>query len=356
MAASHPAVYVASFAKRGEFDTIVDVRSPAEFALDHIPGAINCPVLNDSERILVGTTYAKVSPFEARKLGAALVARNIAHHLEASFATQPRNWRPLIYCWRGGQRSAAMATVLGQVGWSARQLEGGYKAFRRHVIGELALCGAALQLVVLCGPTGSGKTALLEALAAIGEQVLDLEGLACHKGSVLGADPGSAQPSQKAFETALWTAIGRFDAERIVWVEAESRRIGTVSLPDPLFTNLVNARCVALEAPLTARIAHLRERYASLMLDAAQFKTNLSRLSELHGRKTVALWVAQVDAGAWDELALDLVVRHYDPAYRRHGHALYRRLALAPKLDIETLDAGTLAGAARQLAAHPPAL
>jgi tRNA 2-selenouridine synthase len=228
---AHPAPFSVGFDRLDEFDTIIDVRSPAEFAEDHIPGAINCPVLDDEERIRVGTLYKQVSPFEAKKVGAALVSRNIARHIETHFLSKPRGWKPLIYCWRGGQRSGAMTVVLGQIGWPARRLDGGYKAFRQRVLEELDTLPPALRFNILCGPTGSAKTALLDALAAAGAQVLDLEGLACHRGSVLGGAPNTSQPGQKAFETQLWSALRGFDPARPVWAESETGASGACMCP-----------------------------------------------------------------------------------------------------------------------------
>ena len=185
------------------FDTIVDTRSPAEFAEDHVPGAVSCPVLDNEERARVGTIYKQVSPFDAKKLGAALVAKNIAFHLENSFQGKPKTWKPLVYCWRGGKRSGAMAHVLREVGWDAKTLEGGYKAYRRYVVDSLAVLPEKFTFKVIHGVTGSGKSRLLRALAAAGAQVLDLEELAAHRGSVLGGLPERPQPSQKMFESLL---------------------------------------------------------------------------------------------------------------------------------------------------------
>ncbi|MDO8420439.1 MAG: tRNA 2-selenouridine(34) synthase MnmH, partial [Rubrivivax sp.] len=224
----------AAIAQLAEFDAIVDARSESEFAEDHLPGAVNWPVLNDAERHLVGTEYKQVSPFDARKRGAALVARNIARHLETQVMAHPRAWRPLVYCWRGGQRSGALATVLDQVGFSVQVLEGGYREFRRAVLAELETRPATLRLRVICGRTGSAKSRLLHALAAAGEPVLDLEALACHRGSVLGPLPGQPQPSQKAFETQVWQALRGLDPQRTVYVEGESRTIGRLRIPEAL--------------------------------------------------------------------------------------------------------------------------
>ncbi|MEO8166513.1 MAG: tRNA 2-selenouridine(34) synthase MnmH, partial [Betaproteobacteria bacterium] len=216
------------------FDEVVDVRSPAEFALDHVPGAVNCPVLDNEERALVGTTYKQVSAFEARKIGAALVAKNVARHLDLHFAGRSHGWKPLIYCWRGGKRSGSMTHILREIGWHAASLQGGYQHYRRTLLAQLQALPARLDYRVICGPTGSGKSRLLQALAARGAQVLDLESLARHRGSVLGDLPGDAQPTQKMFDSLLWDALRHFDSAQPVFVEAESRRIGALRIPEVL--------------------------------------------------------------------------------------------------------------------------
>src|SRR3954470_10203260 len=167
------------------FDTVIDARTPAEYALDHIPGAVSAPVLSDAERAEVGTLYKQVSSFEAKKLGGALVAQNVARHVEQLFRGKDKAWRPLVYCWRGGKRSGAMAHILREIGWDAHTLEGGYRAYRRGVVEQLASCPEPFNFVVIQGPTGSGKSRLLAALARTSAQVLDLEALAAHRGSVL---------------------------------------------------------------------------------------------------------------------------------------------------------------------------
>jgi tRNA 2-selenouridine synthase len=216
---------------RGGFDTLIDARSPAEFALDHIPGALNCPVLDNEERHIVGTLYKQQGAFEARRVGGAMVAANLARHLREHFADRPAQWKPLVYCWRGGLRSGSMVTWMRLVGWDAQQLAGGYKSWRRHVIDTIDSVAPRLPLVVVCGATGSAKTRVLHALAALGEQTLDLEGLARHKGSLLGALPGVPQPSQTAFETAIAAVLEGLDLARPLYVEGESRRIGRLNVP-----------------------------------------------------------------------------------------------------------------------------
>ncbi len=233
---------------RHAFDTLIDARSPAEFALDHLPGAINCPVLDDEERRIVGTLYKQQGAFEARRVGGAMVAANLARHLREQFADKPAAWKPLVYCWRGGMRSGSMVTWLRMVGWDAQQLAGGYKSWRRHVIDRIDALAPQLLLRVLCGPTGSAKTRVLQALAARGAQVLDLEAYARHRGSVLGAWPGVAQPSQTAFETLLAQALEPLDVQRPIFVEAESSRIGRVAVPQALVKRLRASPCIEIQA------------------------------------------------------------------------------------------------------------
>lgn len=293
------------------------MRSPGEFAEDHAPGAINLPVLDNEERVRVGTLYKQVSPFEAKKVGAALIARNIARHLDNHFSDKPKNYRPLVYCWRGGNRSGAMTHILLRVGFAAAQLEGGYKTYRRHVVDELARLPATLQYRVVCGPTGSGKSRLLGALQAAGAQVLDLEGLAAHRGSLLGALPGAPQPAQKGFESAIWSALSRFDPTRPVYVESESKRIGMLTVPDALIAAMRASPCLWLEAPLAARVQLLTEDYAHFLAHPDTLNARLAHLVELRGKDTVTAWQTLASNGDWPALITALLTEHYDPAYRK---------------------------------------
>lgn len=299
------------------FDEVIDVRSPSEFAEDHYPGAINLPVLGDAERARVGTLHKQVSAFEAKKVGAALVSRNIARHLETWFADKPRNYRPLVYCWRGGSRSGSLTHVLQKIGFAAVQLDGGYKTYRRHVIAELARLPASLHFRIVLGPTGSGKSRLLQSLAGLGAQVLDLEALAAHRGSLLGALPGQPQPSQKRFESAVWAALARFDPQRPVFVESESKRIGSLQVPEALIKAMRSSPCLRLEVPLAARVALLIEDYAHFLDDPEAINERLGHLTELRGRDTVAAWQALSRQQAWPALVAALLQQHYDPAYLR---------------------------------------
>ncbi|MCG3186496.1 MAG: tRNA 2-selenouridine synthase [Rhodocyclaceae bacterium] len=308
-----------------DFDEIIDVRSPAEFALDHVPGALSCPVLSDAERAEIGTLYKQDSPFAARRAGAAIVARRIAEHLATRFSERERSWRPLVYCWRGGKRSGALVLILRQVGWDAAQLEGGYKAFRRRVIADLDHLCRSLNFQVVSGPTGSGKSRLLSALDAQGEQVLDLEALAAHKGSVLGALPGTAQPSQKAFETAIWGRIRGFDPDRPVWVEAESRRIGLLTVPEALITRYRDAPSVLIEASMEARIEFLLDDYAYFLADTESLVARLDYLRGIHANETIDAWKSMARTGALRAMLAELLSRHYDPLYRRALRARQER-------------------------------
>ena len=306
-----------SASERHKFDTVIDARSPAEFAIDHIPGAINCPVLDDDERRIVGTLYKQQGAFEARRVGGAMVAANLARHLQGTFAEQPARWKPLVYCWRGGMRSGSMVTWLRMVGWDAQQLSGGYKAWRRHVMAQIAALSPQLQMRVVCGPTGSAKTRVLEALALLGEQVLDLEGLARHRGSVLGAWPGVAQPSQTAFETALAHAMEAFDLSRPVYVEAESSRIGRLNVPPELLQRLRASPCVEVAATPAARLDFLLRDYANLGDDPALLMQQLGTMRELHGHAVIARWQAWAQARDLAPLFAELMALHYDPLYAR---------------------------------------
>src|SRR6266581_4021436 len=331
------------------FDEVIDVRSPAEFALDHVPQAVSCPVLDDAERAQIGTLYKRVSPFDAKKAGAALVSKNIARHIEERFRGRGRGWRPLVYCWRGGQRSAAMAHVLREVGWDAATLEGGYRAYRREVMAQLDTLPARFRFRVICGATGSGKSRLLEALAAQGAQALDLERLACHRGSLLGELPGEPQPSQKMLDSLVWGALKRLDPARPVFVEAESKKIGQLQVPSALLERMREGECLRLEVPLPERVRFLIEEYRHFLEEPVALKEKLKCLTTRYGRAVIGRWLAQTDSGAWGELVADLLVTHYDPSYLRAATHNYLHYDEARRLSLERLDQIEVAHAATQL-------
>lgn len=336
------------------FDAIVDARSESEFALDHLPGAVNWPTLNDAERHEVGRQYCQESPFEARKRGAAMAARNIARHLEREGPALSRQWRPLVYCWRGGQRSGALALILSQVGFEVTVLEGGYRAFRRQVIDELEQLPSRLDWRVISGRTGSAKSRLLGAIAADGGQVLDLEGLAAHRGSVLGG-LDSGQPGQKAFETRLWSALRGLDPRHPVHVESESRTIGRLRVPDALLTAIRAAPCVHVQMPLAARIEFLIEDYAHLRAQPEHLCERLGVLREIRGAAVVERWQTLARAGQWPALVAELLEQHYDPIYLKSMRQNFARFDQAPVVQLADASPAALAAAARQLTHNVPA-
>ncbi|WP_051379005.1 tRNA 2-selenouridine(34) synthase MnmH [Derxia gummosa] len=334
------------------FDTLVDARSPAEYALDHIPGAINCPVLDDEERRIVGTIYKQQGAFEARRVGGAMVAANLARHLRERFADRPAGWKPLVYCWRGGMRSGSMVTWLRLVGWDAQQLAGGYKNFRKHVIERLDAVAPTLPLRVLSGPTGSAKTRVLQALAALGEQVIDLEACAAHKGSVLGDLPGVEQPSQKQFETRIATALDGLDLGRPVFIEAESRRIGRLALPTALLARLRAAPCIEIDATLEARLSYLLRDYAYLGDEPEALAAKLERLRGLQSGETIARWTGWARDRDLPSLFAELMVMHYDPHYTRSQSAHLAGFATAERVAADDLGEDGIARLARDIQAR----
>jgi tRNA 2-selenouridine synthase len=328
----------ATVAQLPQFDEVIDVRSEGEYADDHVPGAINCPVLDNSERALVGTVYKQSSSFDAKKIGASLVAANIARHLRLRFIDRPRTWRPLVYCWRGGGRSDALAHVLSQVGWKVARLDGGYKAYRRAVVADLETLPRAFDWRVLCGLTGTGKSRLLNALEAAGAQVLDLERIAAHRGSVLGNIPDEPQPTQKMFDSLVWAALRAFDPKRPVFVEGESRKIGRIRVPEALIDSMWASRCVVLDAPINVRVQLLKEEYAHYMSAPDALALQLECLTVLHGKETIARWKQLAYRGEWDPFVEELLLKHYDPAYLRSTLKHYPDLGRAPH---HTLNAST---------------
>ena len=298
------------------FDLVIDVRSPAEFALDHIPGAVNYPVLDNDERAKIGTLYKQVSPFAAKKLGAALVSKNIANHLENHLLELPREWRPLIYCWRGGERSGAFTHILNRIGWKALQLEGGYQGFRRTVIDGLEEAAKQFSFQVICGMTGSGKTRVLQEAQNYGAQILDLEALAIHRGSVLGYEPNIEQPSQKGFETQLWNALRSLDPAKPVLVESESKKVGGVHIPDALMEKIRNGACIELRSSPQTRVSWLIREYHHFLSDTDNFKSKLALLTAHYGKVQIAKWNEAIDAGHFPELVEELLGKHYDPSYQ----------------------------------------
>lgn len=326
-------------------DTIIDVRAPAEYAEDHIPGAINLPVLDDAQRANVGTIYTQDSPFHARKIGGALVAQNTAHHLQTALSDYDGSWQPLVYCWRGGQRSGAFATILDQVGWRVQILKGGYQSYRRAIVMALYDNPLPHRIMLIEGGTGTAKTALLQHLATAGAQILDLEGLAAHRGSLFGSI-ASVQPSQKMFETRIAAALVPLDPARITFVEAESSKIGERMIPPSLWAKMTAAERIHITAPLTARSEFLCRAYADLTEDGAHLEGLIDQLRPYHAGAQIATWKDQAQAADWHALAEGLIAQHYDPRYTKSAE---RRAPAAHRLNLPDLTEATLTKTAKTL-------
>lgn len=297
-------------------DTIIDVRAPAEFAEDHLPGAINLPVLSDDQRAEVGTIYTQVSPFNARKIGGALVAQNTAHHLQTTLSAKTGSWQPLVYCWRGGQRSGAFATILDQVGWRVHLLQGGYRSYRRKIVTQLYETPLPHRILLIDGGTGTAKTALLHHLAQAGGQTIDLEEIAAHRGSLFGHRDWP-QPSQKMFESQLSCALAPLDPDKITFVEAESSKIGARMIPPALWSAMAGAERVHLTAPLDARSSYLTRAYSDLTDTPDQLSEVIDRLRPYHSAAQIAAWHSLAQDGDWRSLAAGLIADHYDPRYTK---------------------------------------
>ncbi len=335
------------------FDTVIDVRSPAEYAEDHIPGAINLPALSDAERAEVGTIYKQQSPFLARKLGAAMVARNVSEHLLGPLREMPGGWRPLVYCWRGGQRSGSFAIILGQIGWRVDTVAGGYKSYRSLVVEALEQIPVASPVVVLGGNTGSAKTDILNLLPGLGLQIIDLEALAHHRGSLFGAMPGG-QPDQKSFDTALAMTIAQLDPARPVVVEAESSKVGNLRLPVQLWKAMQSAPRIAISAPAAERARYLTRSYTDLIKDTDRLIQIINQLRPAHAAEVIEDWLGWVQSGQFEALAADLMQRHYDPRYIKHRARVDDGRIF--EIAVDRLDEGDLPGIALQVAAMVKAL
>jgi len=339
-------------AQLDSFDTIIDARSESEFALDHLPGAVNWPTLNDEERKLIGTIYVQVNQFEAKKRGAAIAARNISAHIEREVIDKPRDWRPLAYCWRGGKRSGSLSLILDQIGFRVTLVEGGYKAFRAAMLLDIPHRVAALDFQVVCGTTGSGKTRLLHALAVAGAQVLDLEALANHRSSVLGAIPGEPQPSQKHFDSLVWDALRRFDPARPVFVESESKKVGNVAVPTSLVERMRSSPCLDLTLPMDERVALLMEDYDFFVKDSVYFCQRLDVLAEFRGKAVVQGWKEQVASGHVESVVHDLLTQHYDPVYLQSMQRNFRQYPQARPIAPSDRSVEAMSRLAQQVLQH----
>ncbi len=330
-----------------EYALVVDVRTPREYAEDHLPGAINLPIVNQAEYAEVGVLH-RSDPHAAYLIGAQYALRNVAAHIGAVFAAYPPRTRFLLYCFRGGKRSKAFADPLRTIGFQVDVLPGGWKAYRAWVRESLQTLPTRLHWQVLAGSTASGKTRLLQALATEGAQVLDLEALACHRGSLLGALPSQAQPAQKLFDSHLLQALRGFDPARPVWIEDEGKKIGRLQLPASLHAAIQSAPVHELQTPLPERVAACLEDYAHLAREPLELVRLLQPIKPLVGTATLEAWRQLAEAGDAAALFEQVMRLHYDPCYRRS----LRPQRQPQALPIEDLQPARLAQAARRLMAR----
>ena len=332
-----------------EFDTIIDARSEGEFDEDHLPGAVNWPTLNNADRIFIGTTYKQVNAFEAKKRGAAIAARNIAAHIDRHVIDKPKDWKPLTYCWRGGKRSGSLSLILDQIGFKVTLVEGGYKAFRSALVQDIPRLVSGLNWQVICGTTGSGKTRLLTALALEGAQVLDLEALANHRSSVLGAIPGVPQPTQKRFDTLVWARLRQLDPSRPVFVESESKKVGNVAVPTSLIEAMRASPCLNLVLPDAQRVQLLMEDYDFFVKDVEAFCERLQVLIEFRGKVLVDGWQTSVRAGNIAPVVQELLTLHYDPVYLQSMRRNFKQYENSKLIAPEDHTTGTMRRLAHEM-------
>ena len=299
-----------------DFDDVIDVRSPLEFEDDRIPGSINLPVLYNAEREMIGTMYKQKSKFEAKKLGASIVSKNISDHLKDYLYNKNRDWLPLIYCWRGGQRSYALATILDQIGWKVEVVDGGYKSFRKHISEFLNRNIDRYYLILLTGNTGTAKTKVLNLIEKRNGQTIDLESLANHKGSVFGSQ-GQKQPSQKLFETLIYDKVKNLKTGEPIFVEAESNKIGNLHIPKEFWKLMKSSPQIEISATVEQRAQFLVEEYSEITSDLDLLEKQITSLSTIAGPKVVESWLQMAKNKEFIELAKQLIEKHYDPRYKR---------------------------------------
>ncbi len=291
---------------------LLDVRAPGEFIQGHIPGALSFPLFNDEERAAVGTAYKQQSPQRAFELGLDLVGPKMAGFVREARILAPRG-ELAVHCWRGGQRSGSMAWLLRQSGLRVATLEGGYKAYRTAVLDSFTT--SALSLRIVGGRTGSGKTKILHALRQLGEQIIDLEGLAHHKGSAFGFIGESAQPTVEQFENDLHAAMQTLDPSRRIWVENESRSIGRVFIPSGFWQQMTTAPLLSVSIPQADRLRNLLADYVGT--DKADLERAFMKIrSKLGGQHLKAA----LEALRGDDFAAaaEIALRYYDKTYQ-HG-------------------------------------
>jgi cysteine desulfurase len=299
-----------SFLDQSPSVPVIDVRSPGEFGHGHVPGAVNIPLFDDDERAVIGTLYVKSGREAAILKGLDLALPRTAMFIRSLYGVLSNPGNILIYCWRGGLRSAMMAEVFNRAGYEIGLLTGGYKAYRRFIREAFA---RPASIIVLGGYTGSGKTDLLKAISIQGEQVIDLEGLACHKGSVFGALGQSAQPTNEQFENNLYARWSELDFNRQVWIEDESRMIGRVTMPDAVAEHISNGTMIRVELDIFVRIQRLVKEYAEF--DVKELTRAIARIGERLGGEKTKQAISALENHRFEEVA-SIALSYYDKAYQ----------------------------------------
>ena len=293
---------------------IIDVRSPSEFIIDHIPGSINLPVLSDKQRHYVGKTYKEVNPFKAKIIGASIISKNISKFLDKEFLSRKGSWHALIYCWRGGQRSRSLALVLNEIGWRISVLKGGYKNYRKLVLDELDDL-SKYQFKIIQGQTGSAKTKVLNSLSNMNAQVIDLEHLASHRGSLLGSEINKTQPSQRYFESLIHKKLDKFDNTKPIFIESESSKIGKLHLPKKLWLKLNKSDRLLLNVPINERIKFLLKEYKHLTKDSKLIQPFINGMKGKIANEILVNWTKLIQNQDWETFVKETLENHYDPKY-----------------------------------------
>lgn len=288
---------------------LLDVRTPAEFEKGHIPSASSLPLFTNTERAVVGTIYKETSPEEAMKKGLEFVGPKMAAFVKEAEAFAP-NKKLVLYCWRGGKRSSSMAWLLNMAGFEAKVINGGYKAYRKYVRKYFE---QSANYIVLGGRTGCGKTKLIEQLKDKGEQVIDLESLAAHKGSAFGALGESKQPSVEAFENQLHFDLTQFDLKKPIWIENESRSIGSIYIPAEFWKRMKEAPLINLEVPFDWRVQNLVDQYADYPI--VELRNSFDRIKKRLGGLNHKLALEALDKNDF-HTAAGLALRYYDKSYQ----------------------------------------
>ncbi|HET7792491.1 MAG TPA: tRNA 2-selenouridine(34) synthase MnmH, partial [Rhizobacter sp.] len=335
------------------YDLIIDARSPREFSDDHIPGALNLPVVVDDEYAAVGTLH-RTDTHAAYLLGVQQALRNIADDIAEHIAPLPRHARILVYCFRGGKRSELWSSALRIIGFKVDVLRGGWRNYRRWVREGLDTLPRNFRFKLVAGPTGVGKTRFLAALRTLGEQVIDLEGIAHHRGSVLGEVPGEPQPTQKQFDSDLLAQLRLLDPDRPVWLESESKRIGRVQLPVSLFEAMQTSPVVLLGAPMASRVQLWHDEYPNLAADPKRVVSLLGALADtkmLVGNKEFAAWEQLAASGDTRELFARVMEHYYDPLYGRSLARDFHHFEQAVRIELDDLSMDGMIAAAKRVCA-----